>query len=108
MKRLHFIGIGGAGMAPLAKLALEAGFRVRGSDSAFSPKAEALRPLGAEVFTGHRPEQVTPDTDLVIYSSAVGPENCERRRAAELDIEVIDWNDLKLNRLIPRLRKGPA
>ncbi|MCR4886150.1 MAG: hypothetical protein K5919_04465 [Clostridiales bacterium] len=31
-----------------------------------------------------------------------------RRRAAELDIEVIDWNDLKLNRLIPRLRKGPA
>ena len=92
MKRLHFIGIGGAGMAPLAKLALEAGFRVRGSDSAFSPKAEALRPLGAEVFTGHRPEQVTPDTDLVIYSSAVGPENCERRRAAELGI--------------PQLRRG--
>ena len=48
MKTLHFIGIGGAGMAPLAKLAIEAGFRVRGSDSAFSPKAEALRALGAE------------------------------------------------------------
>ena len=86
MKTLHFIGIGGAGMAPLAKLAIEAGFRVRGSDSAFSPKAEALRALGAEVFTGHRAEQVLPDTDLVIYSSAVGPENCERRRAAESGI----------------------
>ena len=92
MKRLHFIGIGGAGMAPLARLALEAGFQVRGSDSAFSPKAEALRPLGAVIFTGHRPEQLSPDTDLVVYSSAVGPENCERRRAAELGI--------------PQLRRG--
>ena len=86
MKKLHFIGIGGAGMAPLAKLALEAGFAVRGSDSAPSPKAEALRALGAEVFTGHRAEQVACGTDLIVYSSAVDETNCERRRGAELGI----------------------
>lgn len=107
MKRLHFIGIGGAGMAPLAKLALEAGFQVRGSDSAFSPKAEALRPLGAVIFTGHRPEQLSPDTDLVVYSSAVGPENCERRRAAELGIPQIRRGEF-LGQFASRYKKVAA
>ena len=92
MKKLHFIGIGGAGMAPLAQLSLAAGDKVSGSDSAFSPKAEHLAALGAVVFTGHRAEQLSPETDLVIYSSAVTEENPERRRAAELGI--------------PQLRRG--
>lgn len=92
MKKLHFIGIGGAGMAPLAKLAMESGAVVSGSDSAVSCKSEALRALGAEIFTGHRAEQIPPDADMVIYSSAVTETNCERRRAFDLGI--------------PQLRRG--
>ena len=92
MKKIHFIGIGGAGMAPLAQLAIGAGITVSGSDSAISAKAESLKKLGAAVFCGHRAEQLPSDAELVVYSSAVTEENPERRRAAELGI--------------PQLRRG--
>ena len=92
MKKIHFIGIGGAGMAPLAQLAVGAGITVSGSDSAISAKAESLKKLGATVFCGHRAEQLPSDAELVVYSSAVTEENPERRRAAELGI--------------PQLRRG--
>ncbi len=92
MKHLHFIGIGGAGMAPLAQLSLESGITVTGSDSAVSSKSEHLKTLGAKVFAGHKAEQLPPETDLVVYSSAVTEENPERRRASELGI--------------PQLRRG--
>lgn len=92
MKKIHFIGIGGAGMAPLAQLAVGAGITVSGSDSAISAKAESLKKLGVTVFCGHRAEQLPSDAELVVYSSAVTEENPERRRAAELGI--------------PQLRRG--
>ena len=92
MKKLHFIGIGGAGMAPLAQLSLESGIAVSGSDSAVSAKSEHLKSLGAQVFCGHKKEQLPEDAELVIYSSAVTEENPERQRAAELGI--------------PQLRRG--
>lgn len=92
MKQIHFIGIGGAGMAPLAQLSLESGIAVTGSDSAVSSKSEHLKALGAKVFEGHDAKQLPPETDLVVYSSAVTEENPERRRAVELGI--------------PQLRRG--
>ena len=92
MKKIHFIGIGGAGMAPLAQLALESGVQVSGSDSAVSAKSEHLKALGAAVYAGHRREQLPEDAELVIYSSAVTEENPERQRSAELGI--------------PQLRRG--
>ncbi len=92
MKKLHFIGIGGAGMAPLAQLSLESGIAVSGSDSAVSAKSEHLKSLGAQVFCGHKKEQLPEDAELVIYSSAVTEENPERQRAAKLGI--------------PQLRRG--
>lgn len=92
MKKIHFTGIGGAGMAPLAQLALESGICVSGSDSACSPKSEHLKELGALVCVGHKAEQLAPDTELLVYSSAVPESNCERQKAAELGI--------------PQLRRG--
>jgi UDP-N-acetylmuramate--alanine ligase len=92
MKKIHFTGIGGAGMAPLAQLAMEQGICVSGSDSAPSAKSEHLKALGAAVFTGHDAAQVPADADLLVFSSAVGADNCERRRAEELGI--------------PQLRRG--
>ena len=87
MKKLYFTGIGGAGMAPLAQLALESGDRVSGSDSAPSPKSEHLKDLGVEVYTAHKAEQLPADTDLLSYSAALPETNCERVRAAELGID---------------------
>lgn len=92
MKKVHFIGIGGAGMAPLAQLALESGIKVTGSDSEGGAKARHLAEMGAIVFVGHRREQLDPDCDLAVYSSAVPESNPERQRAAELGI--------------PQLRRG--
>lgn len=85
--KFHFIGIGGAGMAPLAELTLRRGHRVSGSDLTDNAKCRHLRELGATVAVGHAPENLPPDTDLAVYSSAVGPDNCERRRAAALGLE---------------------
>ena len=79
-------------MAPLAQLALGSVISVSGSDSAPSAKSEHLKELGAAVCIGHKAEQLAPDTDLLVYSSAVPESNCERQKAAELGI--------------PQLRRG--
>lgn len=92
MKKIYFTGIGGAGMAPLAQLAMATGDMVSGSDSAPSPKSAHLKELGVQVYTGHKAEQLPPDTDLLVYSSAIPEDNCERLRARELGI--------------PQLRRG--
>ena len=84
--RLHFIGVGGAGMAPLAELALARGHRVSGSDLVSNAKSERLRKLGAEIFIGHAPENLPDDTELAVCSSAVAPDNCELLRAIELGV----------------------
>ncbi len=79
-KRVHCIGIGGAGMAPLAELLLSRGCRVTGSDRERSQRTERLERLGIEVQYGHEPRLVE-DAQVVVYSSAIGPDNTERRHA---------------------------
>ena len=86
MKNIHFTGIGGAGMAPLAELTLAQNVCVTGSDEVDSAKIRKLRALGAQVFTEHRAENLPDDTELLVYSSAVGEDNCERKKAAKLNI----------------------
>ena len=75
MRKLHFIGIGGAGMAPLAAIALERGIAVAGSDRELNAKTEALAASGAVISAGHRAEQLPADTEWLVYSSAVPPES---------------------------------
>ena len=89
MKKIHFTGIGGAGMAPLAELSLARGFAVSGSDMAESPKCRHLETAGAEVFYGHREDNLPDDADLLVFSSAVTEENCERKKARRLGIREI-------------------
>lgn len=86
MKKLHFTGIGGAGMAPLAALALAENCEVSGSDSGFNAKCRQLASAGARISDRHIPDNVPPDADMLIYSSAVKYDNCERVRARELHI----------------------
>ena len=76
-KRVHFIGIGGSGMSGLARIAISHGIKVSGSDASDSSVLDALRALGAEIFIGHKGENVT-GADLIVYSNAIKSINPER------------------------------
>ncbi len=71
MKKLHFTGIGGAGMAPLAELSLAGGFAVSGSDMENSAKCVHLQQLGAEIFIGHKAENLPDDAGLQNFLSVI-------------------------------------
>ena len=81
-RRLHFIGIGGAGMSGLALVARALGAAVSGSDRAESPALERLGAAGCDVVVGHGAANV-PTAAEVVYSTAVPAENPERAIARE-------------------------
>jgi UDP-N-acetylmuramate--alanine ligase len=81
-RRLHFVGIGGAGMSGLALVAARLGAEVTGSDRAESSYLAELRAAGIEPAIGHDPANV-PGGAEVVYSTAVPPENPERAVARE-------------------------
>ena len=87
-KRLHFIGIGGAGMSGLARIALSHGITVTGSDAKESTVLSALQALGAEVHAAHRGEQVD-GADFVVFSTAISATNVELIRARELNLPIL-------------------
>ena len=80
---LHFVGIAGAGMSGLARIALSHGIQVSGSDSKDSSVVLALRALGAVVHIGHDASNVE-GKKYVIYSNAIPQSNPEIVRAKEL------------------------
>jgi UDP-N-acetylmuramate--alanine ligase len=104
-RRLHFVGIGGAGMSGLALVARSLGAEVTGSDrSPDSPYTAPLRALGIEPAEGHDAAHV-PDGAEVVVSSAIGPENPERVAARERGLRELHRADLlgELTRLKPTI-----
>ncbi|MFA5536569.1 MAG: UDP-N-acetylmuramate--L-alanine ligase [Bacillota bacterium] len=85
----HFIGIGGAGMSGLAKILLEKGNKVSGSDLVSSSTTRNLADLGANIFQEHNPEQIVKEIDRVVISSAISPDNPEVQKAQSLGIPVL-------------------
>ena len=88
VRRLHFIGIGGAGMSGIAELMLNLGYEVAGSDLKEGGATRRLREAGAEVFIGHRAEQVV-DADAVVVSTAIDEANPEIAEARARRIPVV-------------------
>jgi UDP-N-acetylmuramate--alanine ligase len=88
-RRLHFVGIGGAGMSGLAILAQALGAEVSGSDRAESPYLGRLREHGIRPIVGHAAANVPPDAE-VVYSTAVPADNLERRAAAGRELHRAD------------------
>jgi UDP-N-acetylmuramate--alanine ligase len=86
--RVHFVGIGGIGMSGIAEVLLNLGYTVTGSDLAASDITLRLENLGAQVFLGHADGNLG-DTDVVVISSAVHPENPEVVCARHRGIPVI-------------------
>ena len=89
IKKIHFVGIGGIGMSGIAEILLDQGFKVSGSDRALSEVTERLNQLGAEVFEGHRAENVTSDVNALVFSSAVSADNPEMVEAQRRNIPII-------------------
>ena len=88
IRTIHFIGIGGVGMAGLAEVLSHSGYTVSGSDLSDGAAVRRLRRLGISVALGHAAEQVE-NADCVVYSGAVAADNVERRRAMQRGIPVI-------------------
>ena len=92
MGRVHLIGIGGSGMSAIARVLLESGYQVSGSDRQPSPLTGQLQKAGAKVSIGHRPENVI-GAELVVRSSAVPEDNVEVRAARSAGIPVLKRAD---------------
>ncbi|AQR92840.1 UDP-N-acetylmuramate--L-alanine ligase [Clostridium saccharoperbutylacetonicum] len=88
-KKIHFIGIGGISMSGLAAVLLNNGFKVSGSDFKDSPILDKLKTLGAEVYIGHKRENIK-DADLVVYTAAIPSDNPELLEAQEKNITLMD------------------
>lgn len=91
IKKTHFIGVGGIGMSAAAKMMLEFGKNVTGSDVCDSEIVEEVRKKGAVIFIGSDSEHIKKDIDLVIYSLAVPENNPERVKAKKLGIKQISY-----------------
>lgn len=87
-RHVHLIGIGGAGLSAIARVLMEQGAQVSGSDLVLSPVAEALARDGIRVFVGHRAENVD-GAELVVVSSAVPPSNVEVLAARAAGVPVL-------------------
>lgn len=82
-KRVHFIGIGGAGMCPIAEILISLGYDVSGSDNNDTETFRRVEKEGAKVYLGQVKENITDDVELVIYTNAIlaGNEELEYAKA---------------------------
>ncbi len=86
---IHFIGIGGISMSGLAEILLKEGFHVAGSDAKESPLTKRLEAKGAIVYYGQRADNITSDTELIVYTAAIHADNPEYMRAVEMGVPML-------------------
>ena len=98
MDHVHFIGIGGTGLSAIARVLLEIGHTVSGSDRQNSPLAQAVEAAGGRVYLGHRAENIE-NADVIVRSSAIPDENVEVQAAISHGIPVLKRADF-LGRLM--------
>ncbi|OGN63909.1 MAG: UDP-N-acetylmuramate--L-alanine ligase [Chlamydiae bacterium RIFCSPHIGHO2_12_FULL_49_9] len=92
-KTFHFVGLGGIGMSALARVLLQKGDKVQGSDAQPSPLLADLQKEGAAVQIGHNVDALKEEMTIV-YSSAVKESNVEMKRAKELKLPLLHRSDL--------------
>lgn len=106
MKKLHFVGIGGARLSGLAKLYQDRGYTITGSDVHESNSVHNLIKRGIKVFLGHDPANIE-DADLIVFTNAVGNENPEIKAAQEMGIPIIEGAEL-LGKFMEEVGRGIA
>lgn len=93
-RRIHLVGIGGAGMSAIAEVLLRRGYAVSGSDQTESDVTERLKLLGATIYIGHAAEHIG-NADVVAHSSAVKPnDNIEAQEALRKNIPLVKRDEL--------------
>jgi len=105
IRRIHFVGIGGAGMSGIAEVLVNLGYQVSGSDLAPSAATRRLAAMGSAISFAHRSENIR-GADAVVVSSAVRPDNPEVVAARAKRIPVVP-RALMLAELM-RLKQGVA
>ncbi len=91
---VHFIGIGGISMSGLAEILLEEGFTVSGSDAHESELTERLEKKGARIFIGQRASNIPENTEVVVYTAAIHPDNPEFGEAVSRELPMLSRADL--------------
>ncbi len=87
-KHYHFVGIGGIGMGAIAFLMLDKGYKVSGSDIKENKVTASLKQKGAEIFIGHK-EQNIKGADFIVLSSAINQKNAELKEAIKRKVPLI-------------------
>ncbi|MCC4117905.1 UDP-N-acetylmuramate--L-alanine ligase [Aromatoleum toluclasticum] len=105
VKRIHFVGIGGAGMSGIAEVMVNLGYTVSGSDLGENAATRRLRALGAHVVSGHAAENVA-QADAVVISTAVRNDNPEVTAARARHIPVVPRAQMLAE--LMRLKQGIA
>ncbi|HZP61857.1 MAG TPA: UDP-N-acetylmuramate--L-alanine ligase [Terriglobales bacterium] len=105
IQRIHFVGIGGIGMSGIAEVLLNLGYKVSGSDLKSGPITQRLSTLGAQIFEGHRGENVA-GAEVVVTSSAISADNPEVATARTSHIPVIPRAEMLAE--LMRLKYGIA
>ncbi|MDD5365760.1 MAG: UDP-N-acetylmuramate--L-alanine ligase [Gallionellaceae bacterium] len=88
VRRIHFVGIGGAGMSGIAEVLINLGYQVSGSDAASNAVTQRLAGMGARVVKGHGAENVEK-ADVLVISSAIKEDNPEVQAARAAHIPVV-------------------
>ncbi|WP_132770365.1 UDP-N-acetylmuramate--L-alanine ligase [Tepidibacillus fermentans] len=104
-QRVHFIGIGGYGMSAIARVMLDMGYQVSGSDIAQKDLTDKLRAKGANIFIGHQESNIA-GADLVVFSTDIPKNNVELLEAERRNIPLIHRSEM-LARLLNE-KKGIA
>lgn len=92
-KRIHFIGIGGSGMCPLAEILHSKGYSLQGSDNNESSIVERIRKLGIPVMMGQKAENIK-GADMIVYSAAISRDNPELAAALESGVPTFQRAEL--------------
>lgn len=88
IRHVHFVGVGGVGMAGIAEVLISEGYNVSGSDLSDNGLTKRLRAIGATIYTGHDASQIE-HADVVVRSSAVDMNNPELAAAAQKHIPIV-------------------
>jgi UDP-N-acetylmuramate--alanine ligase len=105
VRRVHFVGIGGAGMGGIAEVLRNLGYEVQGSDLRSNSVTRRLESLGVTIFVGHDADHIA-GSDVVVVSSAVGSGNPEVVAARALRIPVVPRAEMLAE--LMRFRYGVA
>lgn len=89
IKNIHFIGIGGSGMCPIAEILHQKGYKITGSDNYVSDTLQRLIAQGLKVYTEHNAKNIE-NAELVVYSAAIKEDNEERLAALKKGIPCIE------------------